>query len=407
MRCAPASAATTRVTDMKILVVAMSNSVHTARWVGQIAGEGWELHLFPSQDFGATHPQLRNVAVHHSIYGDQGEIERSVRLRGIAVASRMLAYGARLILGRGFPGYRAAQLARLIRRLRPDVVHSLEFQAAGYLTLEAKRRLGGRLPKWIATNWGSDISLFGRLPEHQPRIRQVLAECDFYSCECERDVALARSHGLRGKALPVSPNSGGIDLALARSLRAGGAAAARRIILLKGYQGWAGRALVGLRALVRCADALAGYVIHIYTPSEEVKLAAGLFSADTGVPTVIVPHGTPHREILALHGQARISIGLSIGDAISTSLLEALAMGAFPIQSHTSCADEWISDGRTGLLVPPEDPEAVEAALRRALSDDDLVNRAAEENWATAEARLDRRVLAPRAVAMYRQVAGG
>ena len=391
---------------MKILVVAMSNSIHTARWLAQLAGEPWELHLFPSQDFGATHPQLRNVVVHHSIYGAQGRIERSARLRGIPVGSRMLAYGARLLLGRWFPAYRATQLARLIRRLRPDAVHSLEFQSAGYLTLEAKRRLGGRFPKWIATNWGSDISLFGRLPQHQPRIRQVLAECDYYSCECERDVALARSHGLNGKVLlPVSPNAGGIDLAMARKLRARGAPAARRIIALKGYQGWAGRALVGLRALARCADQLNGYAVHIHTPSEEVQLAAELFSADTGVPTVIVPRGTPHNEILALHGSARISIGLSIGDAISTSFLEALAMGSFPIQSRTSCADEWVGDGRTALLVPPEDPEAVEAALRRALADDELVNRAAEENWKTAEARLDARVLAPRAAQMYRQVA--
>ena len=48
--------------------------------------------------------------------------------------------------------------------------------------------------------------------------------------------------------------------------------------------------------------------------------------------------------------------------------------------------------------------DAVEAALRRALYDDQLVNRAAEENWATAEARLDCRRLAPKAVAMYRHV---
>ncbi len=389
---------------MRILVVAMANSIHTARWLGQIADEGWDLHLFPSLDQGAAHAQLRNITVHHSIYGRRGKLEPSVRLRGLPVASPMLAYGARLILGRHVPGYRAWQLAALIRRLRPDIVHSLEFQAAGYLALEARRRLEGRMPKWIATNWGSDISLFGRLPEHQPRIRQVLEQCDFYSCECERDVALARAHGLLGTVLPVSPNTGGIDLALARRLRAPGPVSARRVIMLKGYQSWAGRSLVGLRALARCAGELKGYTIHIYSASEEVKLAAGLFTADTGVPTVIVDPMTPHEEILALHGRARISIGLSIGDAISTSLLETIAMGSFPIQSCTACAEEWISDGRTGLLVPPEDPEAIEAALRRALADDALVDRAAEENVATAEARLDSRLLAPRAVAMYRQV---
>ena len=390
---------------MRILFVAMANSTHTARWIGQVAGEGWDLHLFPSQDFGATHRQLRNVTVYHSVYGRQGPLEPSVRLRGVPVASGILAYGARLLMDRRFPGRRAAKLARLIERLRPDLVHSFEFQAAGYLTLEAKRMLGGRFPRWIATNWGSDIYVFGRLADHQARIRGLLTECDYYSCECHRDVALARQFGLKGKPLPVLPNTGGFDLDLARSLRSDGPTSARRIIMLKGYQGWAGRALVGLRALARCADVLSGFQIHIYSPAEEVKLAAELFSADTGVPTVIVPLQTPHHDILSLHGKARISIGLGIGDAISTSFLEALLMGSFPIQSNTSCADEWITDGRTGLLVPPEDPEVVEAAIRRALAEDDLVNQAAVENWETAAARLDYRSIQSRVVELYRTVA--
>ncbi|MBW1897870.1 MAG: glycosyl transferase family 1, partial [Deltaproteobacteria bacterium] len=103
--------------------------------------------------------------------------------------------------------------------------------------------------------------------------------------------------------------------------------------MLKGYQGWAGRALVGLRALERCADILAGYEIVIYSASKEVLIAAELFSKSTGVQTTIIPEGTPHHEVLKLHGKARISIGLSISDAISTSLLEAVVMGSFPIQS--------------------------------------------------------------------------
>lgn len=32
----------------------------------------------------------------------------------------------------------------------------------------------------------------------------------------------------------------------------------RKVIMLKGYQNWAGRALVGLRALGRCEDILEG-----------------------------------------------------------------------------------------------------------------------------------------------------
>jgi glycosyltransferase involved in cell wall biosynthesis len=82
-------------------------------------------------------------------------------------------------------------------------------------------------------------------------------------------------------------------------------------------------------------------------------------------------------------------------------------MGAFPVQSWTACADEWIEDGRTGLLVPPDDPEAVEAAIRKALTEDGLVDGAAEENLRTAALRLDRERIRPMAVGIYTQVVAG
>ena len=56
-------------------------------------------------------------------------------------------------------------------------------------------------------------------------------------------------------------------------------------------------------------------------------------------------------------------------------------------------------------LVPPEDPEVVENAIRRALNDDELVNRAAEVNYRLAANRLDQTILKPEAVAIYNTVA--
>lgn len=82
-----------------------------------------------------------------------------------------------------------------------------------------------------------------------------------------------------------------------------------------------------------------------------------------------------------------------------------MIMGSFPIQSNTSCLNEWVRDGETGLLVPPEDPEAVAAAIRRAVADDGLVDRAAEVNARVAAERLDESVIRPQAVAIYRRVA--
>ncbi len=393
---------------MRILVVAMSNSIHTARWLAQIADQGWDIHLYPSIDnWVDVHPDVRNLTLHHSGCRPVRPNAAGVRFRGVSVFRRASDLYRRRVKEDDVPGYRSRQLARLIDRIRPDVVHSLEIQHAGYLTLEAKRLCRKPFPPWIVTNWGSDIYLFGRLDAHEPLIRGVLSECGYYSCECRRDVCLARAFGFQGTVLPVFPNGGGFDLDLAARLRPPGPVSERRLVVVKGYQHWAGRALVAVRALERCADLLkaAGYEAAFYSATPDVAVAAELFSKSTGVATRIVPKDTPHAEILALHGQARVSLGLSISDAISTSLLEALVMGSFPVQSATACADEWIEDGATGLIVPPDDPDTVEAALRRALTDDALVDGAAVKNGRLAAERLDHRLLKPMAVGIYRTVA--
>jgi len=56
------------------------------------------------------------------------------------------------------------------------------------------------------------------------------------------------------------------------------------------------------------------------------------------------------------------------------------------------------------LLVPPEDPVAIAAAIRRALSDDALVDRAAEINARITSERIDRTVIQPQVIAMYEKV---
>ena len=390
---------------MRILFVAMADSVHTARWISQIDDQGWDIHLYPSIDCGMTHPDLKNITVHHSFYGGRKNCSRTVKLRGFPVVSELAAAIGRGSLRRMMSSYRVWQLRRLIEGLRPNIIHSMEIQAAGYLTLQVRKQHVGPFPPWIVTNWGSDIYLFGRLTEHVDKIKEVIGACDYYSCECRRDVRLANQMGLRGEVLPVLPNAGGHDLARVAQFRQPGPTSGRRLILLKGYQGWAGRALVGLRAIALCSNELKDYRIAIFLPSFEVKIAAELVSQSTGIPIDLIPFCS-HDDMLRLYGRARVYIGLSISDAASTALLEAMVMGTFPIQSCTACADEWIVDGKSGFIVPPEDPETIAIAIRRAVSDDKLVDGAAEINGRVARERLDQSVIRPQVVAMYKKVAG-
>ena len=384
---------------MRILFVAFQDSIHTARWVSQLEGQGWDLHLFASTLQGRPHSLFRSLGVKlhfPSIVRLPLRAWRDVAdLRGRATPDRAFSGDPHPLM--------VAWLRRLMRQLKPDMVHTLEFQHAGYLMLEARTRLHGARPPWIAGNWGSDIYLFGKLPLHATRVRAILEACDYYTCECERDVRLALDMGLKGTALPVLPNAGGFDLELAGRLRAPGPTSARRTIVLKGYQHWAGRALVGLHAIELCAAELHGYRVVIPLASPEVQLAAELLAQRTGLNIEVFPR-CAYEEMLRLYGRARIYLGLSISDAISQSMLEAIVMGAFPIQSCTACADEWVADGQNGMIVPPEDPQAVAVALRRALTEDALVDQAADYNARLARDRLDIRVVQPKAVALYERV---
>jgi len=82
-------------------------------------------------------------------------------------------------------------------------------------------------------------------------------------------------------------------------------------------------------------------------------------------------------------------------------------MGSFPIQSDRGGAHEWIRDGEGGFIVHPEDPHILAAALRRALTEDDLVDRAVELNYRVARERMDFYKLRKHVVRWYQRVANG
>lgn len=66
-----------------------------------------------------------------------------------------------------------------------------------------------------------------------------------------------------------------------------------------------------------------------------------------------------------------------------------------------SCADEWIQDAKSGLIVPPEEPEQIAIAIRPALKENALVDEATRSSLGTANERLDYSVIMPQAVKIY------
>ncbi|MGB9688902.1 glycosyltransferase [Thermogutta sp.] len=401
---------------MRILFVGPGGSVHTARWMSQLSDEPWELFLFPTELYHIRPetPPVTILDVENRFVIDRPAYvnlqDRFYTAWGYNWPLRWGLYRAEKWARFFVPEFenQAWRLARAIDRLRPNVVHSFGLHLGGYLTLAARELCKRPFPIWIATNWGSDLFLFGRMGRHKERLSKVLTSIDYYWCECTRDVELAKAWGVPPrKILPPVPVAGGFDVEEALLMRQPGPVSARRIIMLKGYQDWAGRALTGIYALRLCRELLQGYEVAIYTGGrdpEAVHIAGELLAQDAGINVTFIPPRTPHKNMLGWHGRARVSIGLSISDSIAISLLEAMLMGSFPIQSNTGAAHEWIHDGYTGFIVPPEDPHAVAEAIRQALHRDELVDSAATINLETIKARCDSRSIRKIVKEAYKRV---
>lgn len=396
----------TQVRRPRVLFVAMANSVHAAKYINILSDAGWDVHVFPAY-FSEPHEKLSNVTFWSGITSSRAKTTHpSVRMVGLwpLRRGRRLIVWLWLILNKlGFDA--VFRLSLVIRYLKPDVIHSLEFQHAGYLVEETKRRYPSGFPLWVTTNWGSDIYAFGHLAEHIDRIRSILAGADVYACECFRDVVLAKELGFSGSVMPVLPNAGGFDLERCRNLKSPEPPSRRKVIAVKGYQYSFGRSLVALRALERVAHLLKDYRIVLYSPlpRDVVEIPARLMAVRSGLNVELLDQ-VSHDEILRLHGSARISISLSISDAICTSMTEAMVMGSFPIQSGTACADEWVEHGKSALLVNADDSDDVAEKIAKALADDALVDEAARVNAETAAKRLDASMIAESVLAAYKSV---
>lgn len=390
---------------MRILFVAMTGSVHTARWINQITKQGWDIHVFDMTE-SSVNLELSNVTT-HTVLPPPKEHQGLTDWKSSFPFRRGIGF-----VRRNFPKFvtqkidpdRVNLATQLIQKLKPDILHSLEMQNESYPLLEVRKKLGGSFAMpWIYSVWGNDIYYFSKQSEHIERIKAVLTQADYCFADCHRDIKLAKEYGFTGEVLGVFPTGGGYDINELRQHIEIEQPSKRRTIALKGYHHWTGRALIALEALQGCADLLKDYTVEIYLASEAVEKAADKLAISTGVTVKIIKQAR-NVEILKLFGRSRIGIGMSISDGSPNTLLEAMIMGAFPIQSDTVSTGEWIKNGENGFLVPPENAEITARAIKRALIDDELVDRAADINKKLTLEKIDCSVVQPQVIKVYEKV---
>jgi hypothetical protein len=377
----------------KVLVVCMFDSIHAGRWLSQFTDQDIDFTLFPSKKFKRIHPKL--TALMSSNEGASFSIAHPL------VLPKILGYLDFLFFVQ-FPkifsrDLRAKYLRKIIAKQKYDFVHALEIQGAGYLCDEAITKKDF---KFILTNWGSDIFYFQHLPEHLPRIKSALAKADLYSAECQRDYKLAINLGFSGQQLPCIPNGGG--LVTGEALSTGHSTSSRKNIVVKTYGGTFGRGGLAIEAVSKILEEHYELTAYFYSVTDDllsqVLELKSKFGARVNYSTLRKP--ISHGQLEDIFAMSRIYIGCSISDGISTSFLEALTKGVYPIQTNTSCAGEWIDKGVIASLIDL-DVEKLNEALHLAITDDELVDLAAKKNLDITNKLLTSDKVAPIAQKFY------
>ena len=273
-----------------------------------------------------------------------------------------------------------AELVRLVRRVRPDIVHTSSSKA-GVLGRAAAWAAGVPIRLFTVHGWafaasGGGASLLYRWAD---RLVSPLTTATICVSELERETGLA-ARTCRADRTVVIPNA--VDVRGAPRSRT----TRRRPLLVA-----VGRLRPPkdfdtlLRALALLPDAQFDAAIVGDGPQRR-ELEALL--VQLGLEERVRLEGE-RRDVPALLARADVFVLSSRSEGLPVSVLEAMAAGLPVVASAVGGVAELVLDGETGVLVRPGDPEALAAALGPLLADPALRRRLGDAGRARAEAVFD------------------
>lgn len=116
-------------------------------------------------------------------------------------------------------------------------------------------------------------------------------------------------------------------------------------------------------------------LVVIGRPTEGGRVARTIERLSLG-PIVRCVSGISDDELACLYAEAQVAVVPSLYEGFSLPAIEAMACGVPLVATTGGALPEVVGrDGETGLLVAPDDPEALAAGIRRVLDDDDLGRR--------------------------------
>ena len=357
------------------------NSGHTRHWIAYFLDRGHAIHLLlPAHDLL------------------QGGLDPRVEV------DRFTAWPPTPLRGAGSV-ITAISLRRLLRTVRPDVLHAHGLHRYGLAA-----RLSGFHP-YVVTVWGSDVLVvMRRTPRLRLYARLILRGADLVTGGSSALLAAAIRAGARADrsqyihfGVDTDRFAPGPDpIALRRRLDLEG----RRVVL-------SSRAITPLyhqRTAVETLPALPDDVVLLMTRhlADADELAAVERRAgELGVADRLrIVAGLDDAEMPDLYRLADVVLSIPASDGGPITVAEALAVGRPVVATDLPSVREWLGGLDPEALVPIADADATARAIRRALAQDGAERTArATAGRAAVVALASRTVNMARMETLYRQLA--
>ena len=374
---------------MRILVVSVFSN-HMFNWILQIKGAGHEIFWLDVND--------ANTYVERIDF-----VQQTVKWK------RRVEYPGRYWIKNNIPLLDTALekvnnrnflqvFKKKLSEIQPDVVQSFEMHSA-CVPIAAEMKKHPAI-KWIYSAWGNDLFYYQNEPEKLKGIKEVFTRLDYMFADCTRDFIIAKKHGFKGEYLGTFPGGGGYEFDPVTNWLQN--IEDRKTILIKGYEHKFGRAINILKALLKIKEELKNYNLVVFAATEPVFEFAKT-PQFTDMDNLVVKGKIGRGEVLELMGKSLLYIGNSISDGTPNTLLEAIIMECFPIQSDPGGATaEIIQHGKNGFLIKdPLDSEHIAALIKKALEDPEGLKEGIRYNTEHIKPTLERSYIQKQVLEKY------
>ncbi len=280
-------------------------------------------------------------------------------------------------------GLSGIRTAKILKDLRPDIVHGHYARSAGLICY-----LSGYRP-YIVSVRGSDLlkstrsilwaGMIKRILRASVMVHAVSDQLAAVTAQCgvESGRIFTSTQGVNTRMFDFSPRiqsgpSGTVSILCTRKL----AAQYDPWVIVEACRRLNTRgvsfSLTFAASGPQKADLLAWVTRHDLL--ERVRFMNGYTNAD--LPALLASHD--------------IYVSASKWDGTSISLLEAMAAGIFPIVSRIESNQAWVSDGKTALMFDAGNAAQLEEAIGQAIGNQGLREQAVMQNRRIVEVKADR-----------------